>query len=114
MTRAYDRSSRILAKLREEREAAIILLNKIDAAIDIIEGNREVKIDIDVSNMTMSQILVYLASKNGGEISVKKAIRDLDANGVNPGKNRHSNISKCLSRSEDFERIGRGEYRLII
>jgi hypothetical protein len=67
----------------------------------------------DVRNKSQKQILILIAGRNNGLLVANQAVKQMSEAGVfgNP-ENASSAIYSVLKRSPEFERVGKGIYKL--
>lgn len=98
-------------------------LNSVSETIDLIGGNASQKgassVDLHVSpdevrEMTQLQALIHIAEKNNGRLRVAPArLLIVKAGIMKAGKNASNVLFSAIDRSERFERIKRGVYKLL-
>lgn len=67
----------------------------------------------DVRQKSQKQILILIASRNNGLLVANQAVKQMSEAGVfgNP-ENASSSVYSALKRSKEFERVGKGIYKL--
>lgn len=109
-----DKIQKQLADVEEELRAVEITMNLYRRAGVSYEPEAYKSIVPELQGKTLVGALTHIASKSGGILKVVDAKRLLSEAGMirNP-KNALSMLYTMMSRSGKFEKVDRGEYRLL-
>lgn len=99
-------------------------LTQVQSTLDLLQseqkntpkGKRKANLGVspaELKGMTQPQALAYIAEKNNGRLEVAPArLLLVDAGIMKGGKNASNVLFSVIDRSDRFERIKRGEYKL--
>ena len=118
----------LVGKLRQERDdaekrfaEANEKLKAVEITLGLVSGNESPSTSVGPANSIMENLrgktqpeaLTMIASANNGMLKVKEAKRlMLEAGLISNPKNASSIMYTLIGRMSNFEKVGRGEYRL--
>jgi hypothetical protein len=85
----------------------------LDAARSSLGLPTTKQLHIRFSDMSIKDAIEIVMSESGGKMKVVDIVKALGEGGKELGVRAYSRVLNTLNRSDSFERVGRGEFKLV-
>ena len=116
LTRKVDRIRTTLKEVERRRDALAITLQHFLKPSPTTKRRRVTMLEVEPAELqgkTLDEALIYIAEQNGGIVPSTAARHVLTEAGVLTGRQIGNRLWVALDRSDRFERVAKGRYRLL-
>ena len=116
LTRKVDRLRSTLEDTERRRDALALTLHHFQEPSHPAKRRRATTLDVEPAELqgkTLDEALIYIAEQNDGIVPSTAARQVLTDAGVLKGTQIGNRLWAALDRSDRFERVAKGQYRLL-